>query len=301
MPPLVPSGAWGLKLCESDTDTAALIVEAIDRITAVGPTLGRPLVDTIEHSTLRNLKELRRHRSHGTGDPPCLRRGTWRASRRHHQRGPALGEGRIGRCRWAGRDSGSIRTGSGTGRTSAEGRPSGRDLERAIRMSVAPVGIRSHRWVTAGSGWPLTWPGSPTFLWALPLGTPRFYGWGRFSGALCRSRAGDGRRAARATAEVGLVWPRPSRTSSRRAWARWARLSRTRDGHDPHKPLKAGYENRGSGLLAAAAALLSTIDTVCRVIPLKFPFSRTCYALELPIAVPSARYSYELRPRAVLS
>ncbi len=168
-------------------------------------------------------------------------------------------------------------------------------------MPVAPVGIRSHRWVTAGTGWPLTWLGTPTFLWALPPWTPRFYGWGRFSGALCRSRASGGRRAVRATAEVGPVRPQTSRTSSRHAWARWARLSRTRDGHDPHKPLKAGYENRGSGLLATAAALLSTIDTACRMIPSKFPFSRTCCAPELPIAVPSARNSHELHPCAVLS
>jgi hypothetical protein len=35
-----------------------LIEQAIDRLAAVGPTLGRPL-DTLEHSGLRNLKELR--------------------------------------------------------------------------------------------------------------------------------------------------------------------------------------------------------------------------------------------------
>jgi hypothetical protein len=31
----------------------------IDRLAAVGPTLGRPLVDTLRHSKLDNLKELR--------------------------------------------------------------------------------------------------------------------------------------------------------------------------------------------------------------------------------------------------
>lgn len=36
-----------------------LIEQAIDQLAAVGPTLGRPLVDTLEHSHLRNLKELR--------------------------------------------------------------------------------------------------------------------------------------------------------------------------------------------------------------------------------------------------
>ncbi|WP_280428403.1 type II toxin-antitoxin system RelE/ParE family toxin [Nocardia brasiliensis] len=38
---------------------AALVEQALDRLAAVGPALGRPLVDTLEHSRLRNLKELR--------------------------------------------------------------------------------------------------------------------------------------------------------------------------------------------------------------------------------------------------
>src|SRR3954462_14111473 len=56
---LEPVETWFLKLCESEPDSAALIEQAIDRLAAVGPTLGRPLVDTLEHSKLRNLKELR--------------------------------------------------------------------------------------------------------------------------------------------------------------------------------------------------------------------------------------------------
>ncbi|TDD95388.1 addiction module toxin RelE [Actinomadura rubrisoli] len=36
-----------------------LIEQAIDQLAEVGPTLGRPLVDTLEHSELCNLKELR--------------------------------------------------------------------------------------------------------------------------------------------------------------------------------------------------------------------------------------------------
>jgi hypothetical protein len=56
---LEPVETWFLKLCESEPDSAALIEQAIDRLVAVGPTLGRPLVDTLEHSALRNLKELR--------------------------------------------------------------------------------------------------------------------------------------------------------------------------------------------------------------------------------------------------
>jgi hypothetical protein len=55
---LEPVDVWFLKLCESDPDTAALIGQAIDRLSEVGPALGRPLVDTLEHSNLKNLKEL---------------------------------------------------------------------------------------------------------------------------------------------------------------------------------------------------------------------------------------------------
>lgn len=42
-----------------EPDSASLVEHAIDRLADVGPTLGRPLVDTLEHSELRNLKELR--------------------------------------------------------------------------------------------------------------------------------------------------------------------------------------------------------------------------------------------------
>jgi hypothetical protein len=56
---LEPVDTWFLKLCESDPGTAALVEQAIDRLATAGPTLGRPLVDTLEHSSLRNLKELR--------------------------------------------------------------------------------------------------------------------------------------------------------------------------------------------------------------------------------------------------
>jgi hypothetical protein len=56
---LEPVDTWFLKLCESDPDTAALVEQAIDRLAIAGPSLGRPLVDTLEHSSLRNLKELR--------------------------------------------------------------------------------------------------------------------------------------------------------------------------------------------------------------------------------------------------
>lgn len=56
---LQPVEDWFLALCSSDPPTAELIERAIDRLAAVGPTLGRPLVDTLTGSTLPNLKELR--------------------------------------------------------------------------------------------------------------------------------------------------------------------------------------------------------------------------------------------------
>jgi hypothetical protein len=42
-----------------DDQTAELVTAAIDLLADLGPTLGRPLVDTLQGSTLANLKELR--------------------------------------------------------------------------------------------------------------------------------------------------------------------------------------------------------------------------------------------------
>jgi hypothetical protein len=42
-----------------DERTRAQVVDAIDRLAEAGPTLGRPLVDSIAHPSVRNLKELR--------------------------------------------------------------------------------------------------------------------------------------------------------------------------------------------------------------------------------------------------
>ena len=42
-----------------DERTRAQLVDAIDRLAEAGPALGRPLVDSIAHSSVRNLKELR--------------------------------------------------------------------------------------------------------------------------------------------------------------------------------------------------------------------------------------------------
>jgi hypothetical protein len=42
-----------------DNTSHRLVVQAIDILADRGPTLGRPLVDHVEHSTIQNLKELR--------------------------------------------------------------------------------------------------------------------------------------------------------------------------------------------------------------------------------------------------
>jgi len=42
-----------------DRSSQALITDAIDRLAAAGPNLGRPLVDRIKGSKVHNLKELR--------------------------------------------------------------------------------------------------------------------------------------------------------------------------------------------------------------------------------------------------
>jgi hypothetical protein len=49
---------WYLALCRTDPITADGIADAIDQPAAVGPALGRPLVDRI-HGSHHNMKELR--------------------------------------------------------------------------------------------------------------------------------------------------------------------------------------------------------------------------------------------------
>lgn len=51
--------AWYDDLAETDPDSRDLVAAALDLLEDAGPTLGRPLVDRIQHSTLHNLKELR--------------------------------------------------------------------------------------------------------------------------------------------------------------------------------------------------------------------------------------------------
>ena len=46
-------------LDESDPETAILVDAALGKLEAIGPSLGRPIVDTLSGSGLSNLKELR--------------------------------------------------------------------------------------------------------------------------------------------------------------------------------------------------------------------------------------------------
>ena len=50
---------WFVDLTKNDPGTADLIEDAVDRLAAEGPTLGRPLVDRIQRSRHHNMKELR--------------------------------------------------------------------------------------------------------------------------------------------------------------------------------------------------------------------------------------------------
>ncbi|MFD6528962.1 type II toxin-antitoxin system RelE/ParE family toxin [Streptomyces sp. NPDC060184] len=50
---------WLRALRRQDQETVRLIAAAIDVLESQGPTLGRPLVDSITGSSLKNLKELR--------------------------------------------------------------------------------------------------------------------------------------------------------------------------------------------------------------------------------------------------
>lgn len=50
---------WFLDLCRNDPATADGIADAIEQLAAVGPALGRPLVDRVHGSRHHNMKELR--------------------------------------------------------------------------------------------------------------------------------------------------------------------------------------------------------------------------------------------------
>ncbi len=50
---------WYLALCRDDSESADGIADAIEQLAAVGPALGRPLVDRIQGSRHHNMKELR--------------------------------------------------------------------------------------------------------------------------------------------------------------------------------------------------------------------------------------------------
>jgi hypothetical protein len=50
---------WYLDLVANDPATAESVAVAINALEAEGPSLGRPLVDSIKGSSVRNMKELR--------------------------------------------------------------------------------------------------------------------------------------------------------------------------------------------------------------------------------------------------
>jgi hypothetical protein len=50
---------WLIKLRHSDRESAYLVGAAIQHVLENGPGTGRPLVDTLRSSNMRNLKELR--------------------------------------------------------------------------------------------------------------------------------------------------------------------------------------------------------------------------------------------------
>jgi len=54
-----PVREWLRVLRHTDADTFRSVNVAIDILAESGPALGRPLVDTVRASTIRNLKELR--------------------------------------------------------------------------------------------------------------------------------------------------------------------------------------------------------------------------------------------------
>ena len=51
--------SWFEELLDLQPETAELVAAAIDLLEEQGPALGRPIVDSIEGSSLPNLKELR--------------------------------------------------------------------------------------------------------------------------------------------------------------------------------------------------------------------------------------------------
>jgi hypothetical protein len=50
---------WRAWFDSLDAASRLLVIDAIDRLAAAGPMLGRPLVDRIKGSTIHNMKELR--------------------------------------------------------------------------------------------------------------------------------------------------------------------------------------------------------------------------------------------------
>ena len=53
------TNTWRAWFDTLDQGSRLLVIDAIDRLAAVGPALGRPLVDRVKGSTVHNMKELR--------------------------------------------------------------------------------------------------------------------------------------------------------------------------------------------------------------------------------------------------
>lgn len=63
---------WLQKMTAADPDTARQVRAAIRVLATDGPALGRPLVDTVKGSSIKNLKELRPGSSGRTQIGSCL-------------------------------------------------------------------------------------------------------------------------------------------------------------------------------------------------------------------------------------
>jgi hypothetical protein len=63
---------WLRSLRQADPETYRSVNVAIDMLADIGPGLGRPLVDTLQGSSISNMKELRQIRA-GRGNPGAFR------------------------------------------------------------------------------------------------------------------------------------------------------------------------------------------------------------------------------------
>ncbi|MBX6389041.1 MAG: type II toxin-antitoxin system RelE/ParE family toxin [Frankia sp.] len=74
---------WLRALRQDDSDTYRSVNVAIDMLAEAGPGLGRPLVDTLTGSKIKNLKELRPR----SGREVAIRYANWVAVERKRREG----------------------------------------------------------------------------------------------------------------------------------------------------------------------------------------------------------------------